>query len=240
MTGPLPTRPRAVVLLSGGLDSATALACAVRDGFEPHALSFRYGQRHARELDCAVAQARLQGATHRIVSLSLDDIGGSALTDRSVPVPTDGRGGGQAIPVTYVPARNTVFLAVALGLAEVLEATAIYAGVNAVDYSGYPDCRPEFINAFQGVIDVATRAAVEGRQIFLVTPLILLTKTEIIQLGTKLGVNYAHTHSCYAPEGDLACGHCDSCRIRHQGFRDAGVVDPTLYSHTPHGVRKED
>jgi 7-cyano-7-deazaguanine synthase len=220
--------PRAVVLVSGGLDSATTLAIARRDGFACYALTFDYGQRHRVELDAArrVAQ-QLGAADHRIVPLDLSWIGGSALTDRSIAVPTVP---GEGIPVTYVPARNTVFLAIALGWAEVLGARALYIGVNAVDYSGYPDCRPEYIEAFQRLANVATRAGVEGQPVSLHAPLIQMTKAQIIQAGTGLGVDFSLTTSCYDPgPGGEACGRCDSCRLRREGFAEAGVADPTRY-----------
>lgn len=220
--------PKAVVLLSGGLDSATTLAMARRDGYSCHALTFDYGQRHRVELEAARRVAKQLGAAdHRVVPLDLSWIGGSALTDRSIAVPTTPSEG---IPVTYVPARNTVFLAIALGWAEVLGACEIYIGVNALDYSGYPDCRPEYIEAFQRLANVATRAGVEGQRISLHAPLIHLGKSQIIQAGTELGVDYALTVSCYdpGPAGE-ACGRCDSCRLRREGFAKAGVADPTRY-----------
>jgi 7-cyano-7-deazaguanine synthase len=230
-----PARP-AVVLLSGGLDSATALAVARRDGFRCHALTVAYGQRHAVELAAAERVARAQGAAeHRVVPLDLRAFGGSALT-ADLPVPVD-RGEaemGQAIPVTYVPARNTIFLALALAYAEVLGAFDIYVGVNAVDYSGYPDCRPEFIAAFERLADLATRAGVEGGRFHIHAPLVQLSKADIIRLGTSLGVDYAQTHSCYAPAADgAACGRCDSCQIRRAGFEAAGLPDPTRYAAGP-------
>lgn len=219
---------KAVVLVSGGLDSATTLAIAHSQGYDCYAMSFDYGQRHQVELDSARQVAAMnQVIEHKLVQLGLDDIGGSALTDPAIEVPTEGSSG---IPVTYVPARNTVFLAIALGWAEVLQADAIFIGVNAVDYSGYPDCRPEYIQAFQEMANLATKAGVEGHAIKIKTPLIHLTKSEIIQKGSELGVDYAQTLSCYAPdENGAACGECDSCRIRQQGFVDAGVADPTHY-----------
>ncbi|HEX2668501.1 MAG TPA: 7-cyano-7-deazaguanine synthase QueC [Gammaproteobacteria bacterium] len=219
---------KAVVLLSGGLDSATTLAIARRDGYTCHALSFAYGQRHRAELDAAAKVAKLQGAMeHKTVALDLSAIGGSALTDISIPVPDHPSEG---IPATYVPARNTVFLAVALGWAEVLEAGDIFIGVNAVDYSGYPDCRPEFIQAFQQVADLGTKAGVEGRGPKIHAPLVKLTKAQIVKLGTDLGVDYGLTVSCYTADAQgHACGVCDSCRLRRQGFLDAGLKDPTAY-----------
>jgi 7-cyano-7-deazaguanine synthase len=223
----------AVILLSGGLDSATALAVARRDGFRCHALSIAYGQRHTAELDAArrVAQS-LGAADHRVLTLDLRAIGGSALTsDLAVPKDRSEEEMTHGIPITYVPARNTVFLALALGWAEVLGSFDIYMGVNAVDYSGYPDCRPEFVTAFEGLANLATKAGVEGRGRFRIhAPLIHLTKAEIIRLGIDLGVDYSLTHSCYDPSPDgLACGRCDSCAIRRTGFAAAGVSDPTRY-----------
>jgi len=228
-----PGRPPAVVLLSGGLDSATALACCLRDGLEAHALAIDYGQRHRRELDAARDVAVAAGArSFRVVTLDLRAVGGSALTD-SIDVPKSDAGApvDAGIPVTYVPARNLTFLSIALGLAEVLGARAIYLGVNAVDYSGYPDCRPEFIAAFEQVARLATKAAVEGDPVEVRAPLIDLTKADIIRLGASLGVDYSLTHSCYDPDDSgRACGRCDSCRLRAAGFRDAGVPDPTRYA----------
>jgi 7-cyano-7-deazaguanine synthase len=231
------TRP-AVVLLSGGLDSATALAVARRDGFRCHALSIDYGQRHAVELEAAARVAAAMGvAEHRVIRLDLRGFGGSALTS-DLPVPHDRSADAMAsgIPVTYVPARNTVFLSLALAWAEVLESFDIYVGVNAVDYSGYPDCRPEFVAAFARLANLATKAGVEGKGEFKVhAPLVQLTKAEIIRLGTELGVRYDLTHSCYDPSanGD-ACGRCDSCQIRRAGFLAAGVPDATRYVSPPH------
>lgn len=219
---------KAVVLLSGGLDSATVLAMARAAGLACHALSFRYGQRHSAELAAAERVAQALGAVeHKIVDLDLSAIGGSALTDTRIDVPTTPTEG---IPVTYVPARNTVFLAVALGWAEVLGAREIHIGVNAVDYSGYPDCRPEFIHAFEQLANLATRAGVEGERFHIQSPLIDLTKAEIIRHGTTLGVDYGLTVSCYAADlAGRACGVCDSCRLRAEGFRAAGLPDPTRY-----------
>lgn len=220
---------RAVVLLSGGLDSATVLALARAAGHECHALSFAYGQRHGAELTAAAAVASALGAVrHRVIDVpALGEHGGSALTDRDIAVPQES---GAGIPITYVPARNTVFLALALAWAEVLEARDIYIGVNAVDYSGYPDCRPEFIAAFQAMANLATRAGVEGRPFTVHAPLIAMSKADIIRAGTGLGVDYASTVSCYqADEDGRACGRCDSCRLRAAGFRDAGLPDPTRY-----------
>ena len=226
---------RAVVLLSGGLDSATALAVAKRDGFACHALSFDYGQRHSAELAAAARVARALGAVeHKVVRLDLRTIGGSALTDSTIAVPVDGvaRDSAEpgAIPVTYVPARNTVFLSIAMGWAEVLGAQDLYLGVNAVDYSGYPDCRPAFIAKFAELARLATRAGVEGGRFEVHAPLMALHKHEIIALGAALGVDYAMTVSCYQADGDgRACGVCDSCRFRKDGFVRAGIPDPTRY-----------
>jgi 7-cyano-7-deazaguanine synthase len=219
---------KAVVLLSGGLDSATALACARSDGYDCYTLSFDYGQRHGAELKAATRLSSTLGAReHRVMHLDLGAIGGSALTDRNIEVPTSPSEG---IPVTYVPARNTVFLSCALAWAEVLEASHIFIGVNAVDYSGYPDCRPEYIQSFQTMANLATKSAVEGHPLTIHTPLINLSKAEIIGLGTARGVDYSMTVSCYAADDDgRACGQCDSCRLRAQGFADAGINDPTRY-----------
>ncbi|HKS93294.1 MAG TPA: 7-cyano-7-deazaguanine synthase QueC [Gammaproteobacteria bacterium] len=218
----------AVVLLSGGLDSATVLAIARSAGYACHALSFAYGQRHRAELKAAARVARALGAvTHKTLTLDLSAIGGSALTDPRIDVPEYPTAG---IPATYVPARNTVFLAVALGWAEVLGAQDIFIGVNAVDYSGYPDCRPEFVAEFERLANLATRAGAEGRKFSIHAPLIRLSKADIIRRGTVLGVDYALTVSCYqADESGRACGRCDSCRLRLAGFRDAGIADPTRY-----------
>ncbi len=218
----------AVVLLSGGLDSATTLAIARAQGFACHALSFRYGQRHVAELDAAKRLADQLGAvSHRVVAIDMGQIGGSSLTDMSLSIPETYSEG---IPSTYVPARNTVFLSYALALAEVLAAKDIFIGVNAVDYSGYPDCRPEFIAAFEQLANLATKAGVEGQVMRIHAPLISLTKAEIISQGLALGVDYAQTISCYqADVQGRACGRCDSCRLRAQGFTDAGVADPTPY-----------
>jgi 7-cyano-7-deazaguanine synthase len=217
-----------VVLVSGGLDSATTLAIARADGFRCHALSFDYGQRHRVELDAARrVTAALGAAAHRILPMPLGELGHSALTDPSIAVPEQP---GEGIPVTYVPARNTVFLACALGYAEVIGACDIYIGVNAVDYSGYPDCRPEFIAAFEQVANLATKAAVEGRPMHIRAPLIEWSKAEIIRRGIALGVDYSITVSCYQPDAlGRACGRCDACRLRRAGFEQAGVADPTRY-----------
>jgi 7-cyano-7-deazaguanine synthase len=219
---------RAVVLLSGGLDSATVLAAAVHAGLECHTLSFRYGQRHDAELVAAERiSAALGAASHRVIGIELGTVGGSALTDPDIAVPEAPSAG---IPVTYVPARNSVFLALGMGLAEVLEADELHIGVNAVDYSGYPDCRPEFIDAFSRVAALATRRAVEGRPLRIQAPLIELSKAEIIRRGAALGVDYALTVSCYQADADgAACGRCDACRLRREGFASAGVPDPTRY-----------
>lgn len=222
------TLKRAVVLLSGGLDSATTLAVAREQGHEAYALSLDYGQRHHAELAAAVAVSRQLGARElRVMRLDMGPFGGSALTDASIAVPESPSAG---IPVTYVPARNTIMLSLALGWAEVLDADAIFIGVNALDYSGYPDCRPDFVAAYQRLADVATKRAIEGRPIHVQAPLIDLTKAEIIRLGVRLGVDYALTVSCYQAASDgRACGRCDSCRLRRQGFLEAGVPDPTVY-----------
>lgn len=222
-------RPRAVVLLSGGMDSATCLALAVRrDGCEAHALSLDYGQRHRAELDAAACLARQLGACeHRSMRIDLGALGGSALTDLGIAVP---EAPGSGVPVTYVPARNAVFLSFGLAWAEVLDADFLYSGVNAVDYSGYPDCRPEFIAAFQEMANLATCRAVEGRPITLRTPLMSLSKAEIIRLGTAFGVDFSATVSCYqADASGAACGACDACRLRRAGFEAAGLPDVTRY-----------
>jgi len=221
-------RPRAVVLLSGGLDSATVLALANEQGYETYALSVHYGQRHSSELDAAARIARALGAReHRVMGVDLAGIGGSALTDPAGAVPTTPSTG---IPSTYVPARNTLMLSLALGWAEVRGARALFIGVNAVDYSGYPDCRPEFIAAFSEVARLGTRAGVEGAPLRIEAPLISLSKAEIIREGVRLGVDYALTVSCYQADAEgRACGRCDSCRLRHEGFVAAGVPDPTRY-----------
>lgn len=221
----------AVVLLSGGLDSATTLAIARSKGFRCHALSFDYGQRHKQELEAASAVAARGGAAeHRIARLDMGFIGGSALTDMDLAVPTEPTSG---IPITYVPARNTVFLAMALAWAEALGAFDIFIGVNAVDYSGYPDCRPAFLQAFESLANVATRAGIEGTPCRIQAPLLFLTKAEIIKAGLALGVDYALTLSCYAPGATgYPCGTCDACRLRAKGFAEAGLADPALVSST--------
>jgi 7-cyano-7-deazaguanine synthase len=221
---------RAVVLLSGGLDSATTLAVALADGHEVYALSVDYGQRHRRELDSAAAQARLQGAKeHRVVKLDLRAVGGSALTD-TIDVPKDRshEAIGLGVPVTYVPARNTILLGLCLGYAEVVGAFDLYIGANAIDYSGYPDCRPEFLQAFERLANLATKAATEEQGSYRVhAPLLRLTKAQIIRLGTRLGVDYGQTLSCYDPDGQgRPCGRCDSCQLRQKGFAEAGLTDP--------------
>jgi 7-cyano-7-deazaguanine synthase len=220
---------RGVVLLSGGLDSATVLAIAREEGYACYCLSLDYGQRHRSELDAAARVSAALGASeHRVAKLDLATFGGSALTDRSIAVPTAGVQTG--IPVTYVPARNTIMLSFALAYAEVTGARDIFFGANAVDYSGYPDCRPEFMRAFENLANVATRAAVEGAKVTLHTPIISLSKGDIIRRGVALGVDYALTVSCYQATADgRACGVCDSCRLRQAGFRAAGIADPTRY-----------
>jgi 7-cyano-7-deazaguanine synthase len=222
---------QAVVLLSGGLDSATVLAIALADGYQCTALSFDYGQRHRHELDAARRLAAASDVSdHRVLRVPLEQLGGSALTDTRIDVPTVDSTRDGDIPVTYVPARNTIFLALALGLAEAGGMHDIFIGANAVDYSGYPDCRPAFIEAFERLANLATRDGVTGQGFRIHAPLIALSKAEIIQRGTQLGVDYALTTSCYNPDAaGLACGICDSCRLRAQGFADAGVADPTPY-----------
>jgi len=220
---------KAVILYSGGLDSTTCLAIAREQGFEPYAISFRYGQRHSHEMEVAKRNARPMGAVdHLVVDFDLRKMGGSALTS-DLAVPKTGVEENE-IPVTYVPARNTIFLSFALGWAEVLGAFDIFIGVNALDYSGYPDCRPEFVRAYEEMANLATKAGVEGRKLTIHTPLISLTKAEIIRKGLSLGVDYGQTHSCYDPAEDgAACGLCDSCRLRLKGFAEAGVADPARY-----------
>ncbi|WP_442507816.1 7-cyano-7-deazaguanine synthase QueC [Novipirellula sp. SH528] len=223
----------AVVLLSGGLDSATCLAIANAEGFASHAISFRYGQRHEYELERAQQLARSLGAaSHRVVDINLAQFGGSALTDASIGVPKGDavEDVGESIPVTYVPARNTVFLSLALAFAETIQSTDIFIGVNALDYSGYPDCRPAFITAFQTMANLATKAGVEGAEPLRIhTPLLDLTKAQIIAKGISLGVDYSQTLSCYDPgEGGVPCGHCDACLLRNKGFAENDLTDPSL------------
>ena len=219
---------RAVILLSGGLDSATVVAIARDQGYSCYTMSFDYGQRHRAELQAAERVARQLGVVeHKVIGLNLDGIGGSALTDSRIEVPELP---GEGIPVTYVPARNTVFLSLALGWAEVLDAHDIFIGVNAIDYSGYPDCRPEFVEAFERLANLATKAGVEGRGFHIRAPLQQLSKAQIVQEGARLGVDYAMTVSCYQADDDgRACGKCDSCRLRAAGFAAAGIADPTRY-----------
>ena len=233
-----PGRPPAVVLLSGGLDSTTVLAHAVAEGYAAHALTFRYGQRHQHEIVAAQRIATTLGAAgHAVLDIDLRAFGGSALTDATIAVPKDRSADdlSHGIPVTYVPARNTVFLSFALAYAEVLGANEIFIGVNALDYSGYPDCRPEFISAFETLANLATASAVEGRtRVVIRAPLQQMTKRQIVEFGTSLGVDYSRTISCYDPSDDgAACGHCDACQLRHKGFREAGIPDPTRYAVTP-------
>lgn len=226
------TAPPAVVLLSGGLDSATTFGVATSQGFACHALSFRYGQRHAIELACAAAVARQLGALeHRVLEIDLRAFGGSALTaDLAVPKDRSDAARGAGIPVTYVPARNCIFLSLALGFAEVIGAADIFLGVNAVDYSGYPDCRPEFVEAFERMANLATRAGIEGHRMTIHAPLIAMSKSAIIARGLELGVDFGLTLSCYDPAADgAACGRCDACHIRLAGFREAGRPDPARY-----------
>ena len=219
---------RAVILLSGGLDSATVVAMARAEGYSCYAMSFDYGQRHRAELDAAARVARDLGVIeHKVIGLNLNGIGGSALTDIAIDVP---EAPSEGIPVTYVPARNTVFLSLALGWAEVLQARDIFIGVNAVDYSGYPDCRPEFVEAFEVMANLATKAGVEGQGLRIKAPLQNMSKAQIVQAGAKLGVDYSLTVSCYQADAQgHACGKCDSCRLRAEGFKAAGVDDPTRY-----------
>ena len=223
-------KSKAIVLVSGGLDSAVTLALAKEQGFACYALSFKYGQRHSSELAAAARVTHAQGVVdHKTITVDLDGIGGSALTDLTIPLPEQLRPG---IPVTYVPARNTIFLSFALGWAEVLGATDIFIGVNAVDYSGYPDCRPEYIAAFERLAALATKAGVEGTCFKVQAPLLHMSKGQIIREGVRLGVDYGLTVSCYgADAAGQACGVCDSCRLRRAGFDEAGMIDPTLYSH---------
>ncbi len=226
--GKMRKNKRAVILVSGGLDSTTVLAMAQSEGYECYTLTFDYGQRHRAELLAAQRVSNALGnVEHKVVHLNLDSIGGSALTDTSIDVPEEASEG---IPVTYVPARNTVFLSIALGWAEVLAAQDIFIGVNAVDYSGYPDCRPEFIAAFQAMANLATKVGVDGGTMRIQTPLMEMSKGDIIKLGVALGVDYTLTVSCYqATDEGLACGLCDSCRLRREGFTEAAVADPTRY-----------
>ena len=227
-------RKPAVVLVSGGMDSAVVLAIAREQGFAAHALSVRYGQRHTSELDAAARVAMALGAVaHKTVHVDLRSIGGSALTDEEIQVPTDADGHviGEGIPSTYVPARNTIMLSVALGWAEVLGSADLFCGVNAVDYSGYPDCRPEFIDAFEKLANVATKAGVEGAGLRIRAPLLKMSKADIVREGLRLGVDFSQTVSCYrADDQGRACGHCDACSLRAAGFADAGVPDPTHYA----------
>ncbi|ONN69797.1 7-cyano-7-deazaguanine synthase QueC [Pseudomonas oryzihabitans] len=222
------SQPKAVILLSGGLDSATIVAMAKAQGFACYTMSFDYGQRHRAELQAAERVARQLGVVeHKVIGLDLNGIGGSALTDPNIAVPETP---GEGIPVTYVPARNTVFLSLALGWAEVLGARHLFIGVNAVDYSGYPDCRPEFVEAFERLANLATKAGVEGDTFKIEAPLQFLSKAQIVQAGSQLGVDYALTVSCYqANDEGQACGRCDSCRLRAEGFKAAGISDPTRY-----------
>lgn len=226
-----PDKKKAVVLVSGGMDSAVVMAMAREQGFAPYALSVDYGQRHTSELEAAARVAAQQGAiAHKTVRIDLRSIGGSALTD-DIDVPLDEVAGDDAIPVTYVPARNTIMLSVALGWAEVLGSSDLFCGVNAVDYSGYPDCRPEFINAFERLANLATKAGVEGAGIRVHAPLQHLSKADIAREGARLGVDFSGTVSCYLADGEgRACGHCDACRLRADGFAAAGIADPTRYA----------
>jgi 7-cyano-7-deazaguanine synthase len=227
----MPTRPPAVVLLSGGLDSATVLAIARHEGYAVYALSFRYGQLHTVELDAAERVAKALGAArHVVIDIDLRAVGGSALTDDSLAVPHHDSADdlGSEIPVTYVPARNTIFLSFALAWAEMLGSADVFIGVSALDYSGYPDCRPEYIAAYEQMANLATKAGVEGRHLTIHTPLIELTKAETIRRGLELGVDYGLTHSCYEPAGSRACGTCDACLLRQRGFAELGLTDPAL------------
>ncbi len=225
-------KPPAVILLSGGLDSATVLAMAQQQGYACHTLAFDYGQRHRNELDaCAQIASSMHATSHRIFNLDIGSFGGSALTS-NIEVPKDRDESNMTdIPITYVPARNLVFLSIALAYAETLNATDLFIGVNAIDYSGYPDCRPEFIASFIQTANLATKLGVEGKNIQVHTPLLKMTKAQIIQTGTKLGVDYSQTHSCYDPSPiGGACGHCDSCILRRSGFEQANIPDPTMYA----------
>ena len=221
---------KAVILVSGGLDSTTVVAMAKSQGYDCYTLSFDYGQRHRSELEAAYRVSKLMAVhEHKVVKLDLGTIGGSALTDKAIDIPEEETTG---IPVTYVPARNTVFLSIALGWAEVLGANDIFLGVNAVDYSGYPDCRPEYISAFEAVANLATKSGVEGQKLHIHAPLIDMTKAEIVHGGLALGVDYSQTVSCYQADSEgRACGRCESCRLRKQGFEQAGVEDPTRYQN---------
>ncbi len=225
----------AIVLFSGGLDSTTCLALARKDGFTPIALSFRYGQRHSFEVENAAMLAKSFDVEHVIVDIDLAAFGGSALVDETIAVPKHSSVDeiDRGIPVTYVPARNTIFLSFAVALAEVRNANDIYIGVNAIDYSGYPDCRPEFIAAFMQMANLATRKGVEGDNLTIHAPLMSLSKAEIVKLGVSLGIDYAQTHSCYDPTENGACGKCDACWLRAQGFKQAGIADPTIYAAMP-------
>lgn len=233
------SRKPAVVLVSGGMDSAVVLAIAREAGFDAHALSVRYGQRHTSELDAAARVANALGAVaHKTVHVDLRSIGGSALTEDGIAVPTDDDGHeiGVGIPSTYVPARNTIMLSVALGWSEVLGGTDLFCGVNAVDYSGYPDCRPEFIDGFEHLANLATKAGVEGSRFRVHAPLMRMSKADIVREGLRLGVDFSQTVSCYQADADgRACRHCDACRLRAQGFDEAGVADPTRYVDGPIG-----
>ena len=226
-------QPRAVVLLSGGLDSATTLGLAQKEGFDCHAMTFSYGQRHGREVHCACRVASAMSVTkHRVVEMDLAAWGGSALTDAALEVPKGRENMASEIPITYVPARNTIFLSYALAWAEVLGAWDMYIGVNATDYSGYPDCRPEYIAAYETMTNLATAAAVEGKGRYTIhTPIIEMTKAQIIRTGTAIGVDYSLTHSCYDPDIEgRPCGRCDSCQLRLKGFAEAGLTDPLEYA----------
>lgn len=225
------TQKKAVILISGGLDSTTVLAIARAEGYACYTISFDYGQRHRVELEAATRTAAAHGSLeHKVIKLDLRSIGGSALTDDAIDVPEDAPSEADTVPITYVPARNTVFLSIALGWAEVLGADDIFIGVNAVDFSGYPDCRPDYIAAYEVMANLATRSGVEGRRLAIHAPLMRLSKAEIIQWGERLGVDYALTVSCYQADAQgRACGKCESCRLRRQGFEQAGVKDPTAY-----------
>jgi 7-cyano-7-deazaguanine synthase len=238
-----PSPPRAVLLLSGGLDSTTVLAVAKNDGFEVYALTFRYGQRHQHEVEAARRVAVRWGvARHAVMDIDLASFGGSALTtDATIPKDRPASEMGEGVPITYVPARNTIFLSFALAWAEVLGAADIFIGVNALDYSGYPDCRPEYVEAYERMANLATAAAVEGhRQLSIRTPLLHLTKAEIIALGSSLGVDYGMTTSCYDPDASgAACGHCDACQLRLRGFAASGTADPAVYAESAPVANRE-